>query len=135
MNPNQQWPAMNWPVPDIIAKYLQIASAADGADADRIAACFTEDGQVTDVDEAIRGTAAIREWWQGPATRFRYSMQVLDGHALGNDRYVVFIRLVGNFPGGVADFAERFTVQDGHIAELDIALRAPGSPAGETSVR
>jgi len=73
--------------------------------------------------------------WQGPATRFRYSMEVLDGHALGNDRYVVFIRLVGNFPGGVADFAERFTVQDGHIAELDIALRAPGSPAGETSVR
>jgi len=126
---------MNWPVPDIIAKYLQIASASDGADADRIAACFTEDGQVTDVDEAIRGTAAIRQWWQGPATRFRYSMEVLDGHALGNDRYVVFIRLVGNFPGGVADFAERFTVQDGHIAELDIALRAPRSPAGETSVR
>jgi len=128
MNQNQKWPAMNWPVPDIIAKYLQIASAADGADADRIAACFTEDGQVTDVDEAIR------EWWQGTATRFRYSMEALDGHALGNDRYVVNIRLVGNFPGGVADFAERFTVQDGHIAELDIALRAPGSPARETSV-
>ena len=58
MNPNQQWPAINWPVPDIIAKYLQIASAADGADADRIAACFTEDGQVTDIALRAPGSPA-----------------------------------------------------------------------------
>ena len=55
--------------------------------------------------------------------------------ALGNDRYVVFTRLTGNFPGGTANLADRFTVRDGLIAQLDITPAAPAeepdaSPAG-----
>jgi alkylated DNA nucleotide flippase Atl1 len=40
--------------------------------------------------------------------------------ALGDDRYVVFTRLAGNFPGGTADLANRFTLRDGLIAKLKI---------------
>jgi hypothetical protein len=40
---------------------------------------------------------------------------------LGDDRYVVFTTLTGNFPGGSVDLANRFTVRDGLIAQLEIA--------------
>lgn len=64
-----------------------------------------------------------------------YTVQVRGSRALGHDRYVVFTRLTGNFPGGTADLADRFTLRDGLIAQLDIAPPEPGeqrdvSPAG-----
>ena len=51
-------------------------------------------------------------------------VQIRGSRALGDDRYVVFTRLTGNFPGGTADLADRFTVRDGLIARLEIAPRA-----------
>jgi hypothetical protein len=122
-------------IPGIISNYLQIASSADLADADQIAACLTEDGEVTDEGQTRRGRAAIRQWWQGPATIYDYTVQVRGSRALGGDRYVVFTRLTGNFPGGTADLADRFTRRDGLIAQLDITPPAhreepDASPAG-----
>ena len=113
-------------IPTIIGNYLQIARSADPADADRIAACFTEDGEVTDEGQTQRGRAAIRQWWQGPATIYDYTVQVRGSRALGGDRYVVFTRLTGNFPGGTADLADRFTLRDGLIAQLDITPPVDG---------
>jgi hypothetical protein len=46
--------------------------------------------------------------------------------ALGEDRYVVFTRLTGNFPGGTAELANRFTLRGGLIANLEVAPPAPG---------
>jgi SnoaL-like domain len=129
---NDQWTHLTRHLPEVIARYLNIARSANAVDADRIVACCTADGQVTDVDETIRGSAAIRNWWVESATRFRYSMEVLEGQTLAPDRYVVFVRLVGNFPGGVTNFAETFLVRDGLIAELNIALTAIGGSADET---
>jgi hypothetical protein len=132
MNQNEQWTRLTSALPEVIGRYLNIANSADPVDADRVVACFTADGQVTDVDEAIRGSAAIRNWWLGPATTFRYSTELLEGQALAPDQYVVFVRLVGNFPGGVATFAETFLLREGLIAELNIALTAIGGSADET---
>ena len=126
---NERWIHLTGHLPEVIARYLNIARSADAVDADRIVACFTADGQVTDVDETIRGSAAIRNWWEGPATKFGYSTEVLEGKVLGLDQYIVSIRLVGNFPGGVANFAETFLVRDGLIGELNIALTAIGDAA------
>jgi hypothetical protein len=123
---NELWTHLTGHLPEVIARYLNIARSAEAVDADRIVACFTADGQVTDVDETIRGSAAIRNWWEGPATKFGYSTEVLEGKVLALDQYIVAIRLVGNFPGGVATFAETFLVRDGLIAELTIALTAIG---------
>jgi hypothetical protein len=37
------------------------------------------------------------------------------------DDWIVTTHLEGNFPGGVADLAQRFTVRDGLIVRLVIA--------------
>jgi ketosteroid isomerase-like protein len=113
-------------IPGIVSTYLQIAGSVDRADADRIAACFTDDAELTDEGQTRRGRVAIREWWQGPATTYDYTVQVRGGRAVDSDRYVVFTRLTGNFPGGTADLADRFTLRDGRIAQLDIAPPLPG---------
>jgi hypothetical protein len=126
MSKDEHSVAIKGAVPQVILEYLELAGRTNRADADRIAACFTEDGQVTDFDQISRSRTAIRRWWQGQANTHRYVAEVRGGHGLGNDRYVVFIPLVGDFPGCVLDLANRFTVQDGRIAELEIAAMDPG---------
>jgi SnoaL-like protein len=113
-------------LPDIIGKYLQIAAADDPADADALVVCFTEDAEVTDEGYAPRGHAAIKSWWEGPATAYHYAVEVRGTRALGNDRYVVFTRLIGNFPGGTVELANRFALRDGLIAKLEISPPQPG---------
>jgi hypothetical protein len=119
---------MNIALPGIIDQYLMLARSPNPSDADRIAACFSESAEVTDEGETRRGREAIRQWWQGPATKYQYSVEVKDGHELGNGRFVVFTRLMGNFPGGVADLANRFTLEDGLISQLEIVSTDPADP-------
>jgi ketosteroid isomerase-like protein len=114
-------------VPEIIARYMALATAPRASDADAIAACFTDDGEVEDEGETRRGRAAISEWWRGPATAFQYTVEVQRTQAQTDDRVVVFTRLSGDFPGGTADVANRFTLRDDLIASLEIA--PPDAPA------
>jgi ketosteroid isomerase-like protein len=109
-----------------MSRYLEVAGATDRADAEALVACFTEDAQVTDEGKTRRGHAAIWDWWVGPATAYNYTVRVYGTRALGEDRYVVFTRLTGNFPGGTAELANRFTLRAGLIANLEIAPPAPG---------
>jgi hypothetical protein len=115
-------------LPEIVGVYLRLASATSAADADRIAECFREDGAVTDEEQTHTGRDAIRRWWAGPANTYQYSIEVVGGHPPGPGRYVVFTRLEGNFPGGTARLAERFTVREGLIAGLEIV---PAEAAGD----
>lgn len=116
---------MKVPLPDVIDQYLTLARSPNPSDAERIAACFSESGEVTDEGETLRGWEAIRQWWRGPATKYQYSVEVKNGHELGNGRYVVFTRLAGGFPGGVVDLANRFTLSEGLISQLEIAPADP----------
>ena len=113
-------------LPEVIGQYLVLARSPNPEDAERIAACFSESAEITDEGQTRRGRDAIRQWWQGPATKYQYSVEVRDGHELGHGRYVVFTRLVGDFPGGVADLANRFTLSKGLISQLDIVSANPG---------
>ena len=100
---------------------MELATAPSASDADAIAACFTEDGEVKDEGETRNGREAIRTWWEGPANAFEYTVEVQSTQPQADDRYVVFTRLTGNFPGGTADLANRFTLRDNLIAILEIA--------------
>ena len=102
---------------------MALATAPSAGDADAIAACFTEDGEVKDEGETRRGHAAISRFWEGPATAFQYTVEVLGTQAQGDDRYIVFTRLTGD----TADLANRFSVRDDLIATLEIA--PPDAPA------
>jgi ketosteroid isomerase-like protein len=108
-------------LPEVIAQYLRVAGGVNPADADVLVACFTEDAVVMDEGSVRRGHAAVRDWWTGPATAYQYTVDVCGTRAVGDGRYVVFTRLVGNFPGGTAELANRFVLRDGLIRELEIA--------------
>jgi hypothetical protein len=112
-------------LPAVVTEYLRLAGSAGTADADAVLACFTDDAEVDDFEEVRIGAEAIRRWWHGPATAYDYTVEVLGGHALGADRFVAFTRLVGDFPGGTAEWADRFTLRDGLIAKLEIAATDP----------
>ncbi len=105
---------------------MELASAPSASDAEDVAACFTEDGEVKDEGETRRGREAIRAWWEGPANAFEYTVEVQRTQAQ-DDGIVVFTKLTGDFPGGTADLANRFTLRDDLIATLEIA--PPDAPA------
>jgi uncharacterized protein (TIGR02246 family) len=108
-------------LPAVIATYLRLASAPRAADAEAVARCFMDDAELVDEGQTRRGRPAFEEWWRGPATDFNYTVKVRSARDVGDDRYVVFTTLTGDFPGGTVDLANRFTVRDGLIAQLEIA--------------
>ena len=63
----------------------------------------------------------IRAWQTGPASRYRYTTEVLGTVAVEPDRYVVTGRLTGNFPGGIAELKWDFALAGGRIRRLVIA--------------
>ena len=83
--------------PDVIARYFQLTADRD---VDGVAALFTEAGTVVDERQTHEGTAAIRAWRAGPASRFQYTTEVLATEAHDSGHHVVTARLTGNFPGG-----------------------------------
>ena len=105
-------------LPDVILRYFE--RDAD-RDIDSIVRLFAEDATVIDEGEERNGTAEIRGWQTGAASKYTYTTEVTGAEALGPDRYLVTGRLTGNFPGGIADLNWDFTVAGSHITRLVIA--------------
>jgi hypothetical protein len=105
-------------VTEPVSRYFELDADRD---VDAIVALFTDDATVVDEGQTYRGTAEIRAWRLGPASKYEYSTAVLGREALGTDRYVVTGRLTGNFPGGTVDLKFDFTVAGGLISRLAIA--------------
>jgi hypothetical protein len=103
---------------DLIRRYFDLDA---GREIDSIVALFGDDATVVDEGETRHGTAEIRAWQIGPASKYTYTTEVLDTVALAADRYVVTGRLTGNFPGGSAELKWEFTVAGGRIRRLVIA--------------
>jgi hypothetical protein len=61
-----------------------------------------------DERETHRGTAAIRAWRLGPASKYRYETEIFTGEAPGVDRFVVSGRITGNFPSPIGRRAPVF---------------------------
>jgi ketosteroid isomerase-like protein len=109
---------MSTNLPDVISRYFE-------RDADRdinsIVSLFAEDATVIDEGEERHGTAQIRAWQTGAASKYTYTTEITGTEALGPNRYRVTGRLTGNFPGGTADLKWSFTIAGQHITRLTIA--------------
>src|ERR1700760_2305485 len=105
-------------VPDVIRRYFLLDAERE---IDSIIGLFTDDATVVDEGETRHGTTEIRAWQLGPASRYRYTTEILGTVALEPDRYVVTGRLTGNFPRGTTELTWDFTVAGGRIVRLVIA--------------
>jgi ketosteroid isomerase-like protein len=103
---------------DVVRRYFELDADRD---IDAIVALFAADATVVDEGETRHGTMEIRAWQTGPASRYRYTTEVLGTVAVEPDRYVVTGRLTGNFPGGTAELKWDFTLAGGRIGRLVIA--------------
>jgi len=103
-------------LPTIISAYFN----ADQLDAAAVAACFTEEGRVTDERTTYTGREAIRQWKTAASTRYRYTAEPLaieerDG------KTIVKVHLAGDFPGSPVDVRFSFVLSGERIASLEIA--------------
>jgi hypothetical protein len=109
---------MSTELPDIVSRYFD---RDRDRDIESIVGLFAEDATVVDEGEERHGTAEIRAWQTGAASKYTYTTEITGSQALGADRYLVNGRLTGNFPGGTADLNWDFTIADQHITRLVIA--------------
>lgn len=82
--------------------------------------CFTPDAHVHDEDRDYHGHAEIRSWRESVASRFTYTTEITAVEQVGEAVHVVHTHLEGDFPGGVVDLRQRFTVTGGLIGDLAI---------------
>ena len=109
---------MSTKLPDVVSRYFE----RDGdRDIESIVGLFAENAIVIDEGEERHGTAEIRAWLTGAASKYTYTTEITGTEALGPDRYLVTGRLTGNFPGGTADLRFDFTLDRGRIERLVIA--------------
>ena len=109
---------MSIPETSVIARYFEADARRD---IDAIVALFTDEAVVVDEGQTYHGTAEIRAWQTGAASKYTYTTEITASEALGPDRYLVTGRLTGNFPGGTADLKWDFTIEGQHITRLTIA--------------
>lgn len=105
-------------LPEPIRAYLK---AHENRDDDAAVRAFAPDATVTDEGQTHTGAQNIRAWRQRASTEYAYTTKVTGVRRERDDVWVVAVRLEGNFPGGVADLEQRFTVRDGAIVDLAIA--------------
>lgn len=95
--------------------------ATDAHDVERLVALFADTGTLVDAGATRHGLDEIRAWANGPAIADNYRTELFSTEAIRPERYLVAGRLIGDFPGGIADLTWEFTIADGHIARLVIA--------------
>src|SRR4051812_2310209 len=104
--------------PDVVTRFFK---ADESRDIDTIVSLFSDAAVVVDEGQTWSGTAEIRAWQHGPASKWRYTTTISTIEPLGEDRHRATGRLEGNFPGGTADLKWDFTVTGGLISHLKIA--------------
>jgi hypothetical protein len=82
---------------------------------------FTPDAVVVDEGRTYRGAEALTDWQSGSASRYEYSVTVLDQDRLPDGRVRIVGRLDGNFPGGTATVNFDFALTGDRISGLHIA--------------
>ena len=102
-------------LPDPIAAYF----AADKANAESLANCFTTQGVVTDDGKTHVGAVAIKEWKTAVSAKFSYTSEPF-ALAQKDGQYIVSSRLTGTFPGSPIDLRYFFRLERGKIAFLEI---------------
>jgi hypothetical protein len=108
---------MSSPDAPVITRYFEADARRD---IDAIVALFTGEAVVIDEGQTYHGTAEIRGWREGAASKYQYTTEVFGTQRSGEESYLVTGRLTGNFPGGTAELQWRFTVQGDLISRLEI---------------
>jgi ketosteroid isomerase-like protein len=90
-------------------------------DADTAVRAFIPDAVVTDEGRTFRGTEQILEFLRHSGSEFSYTTELTSAQRVDDEHWVVVNRLEGDFPGGVVDLAQRFTMAADRIGELVIA--------------
>src|SRR5258706_7521859 len=103
-------------LPKPLAEYF---AAANGDNADRVAACFAEDAVVRDEGRDIHGRGAIRAWAKETRRKYRFHAEILDAEEAA-DRTIVTAHLTGDFPGSPLDLHYRFKLAGAQIIALEI---------------
>lgn len=104
-------------IPAVISRYYDAAAAGD---LDTVIGCFTADAHVRDEGHDFHGLSEIRHWRESLASRFTYTTESTGAVATGDQQYLVTTHLEGDFPGGVVDLDQRFTLVEDLIADLSI---------------
>jgi ketosteroid isomerase-like protein len=104
--------------PDVVTRYFDTTARQD---LDAMLALFTEDAVVIDEGHTYRGTAEIRGWKDGVASKYEYTTTLISSEDTGDGTYLLVNRIEGNFPGGVAELKFRFAVDGDRIRHLTIA--------------
>jgi hypothetical protein len=107
---------MDIELPAPVRAYLE---ASDRQDPEAVALVFAADGTATDEGETYVGREAIRAWRAEEANQYTYTTKVTGVRQEG-DMWVVTVHLEGDFPGGVVDLDQRFTVADDLVTSLVI---------------
>jgi hypothetical protein len=106
---------MSVDLPKPIATYF----AADKADGEAVARCFTLDGVVKDEGHTYHGQAEIKQWKAVTSARFAYTSEPFASQQQGAIT-VVTSRLTGSFPGSPVDLRYFFRLEGDKIASLEI---------------
>ena len=105
------------PVPAPVRTYLDAHAARDVTTASSV---FSPTAVVTDQGETFSGKDEIDGFLRDAGSEFTYTTEMLGVERLDGTHWVVAIRLEGDFPGGVAELAYRFTLVGGEVTELFI---------------
>lgn len=108
---------MNDTQADPVTRFFELDAVRD---VEAIVALFAEDGTVVDERQTYRGTAEIRAWQLGPASKYDYTTEVRGREEVEPQRHLVTARLTGNFPGGTVDLNWDFTLVGDRIDRLVI---------------
>ena len=108
---------MSIPETFVVARYFEADARRD---INAIVALFTDEAVVVDEGQTYHGTAEIRGWQEGAASKYQYTTEVSDTRHLGEESYLVTGRLTGNFPGETAELQWCFTVHNDLISRLEI---------------
>ena len=104
-------------LPPVVRRYFEL----DPSEIEQFVALFSADGTVVDEGETYHGTLAIRSWRAGPAVKYTYTTELSDAEADDGNRWLVSGRLIGDFPGGIADLHWEFKLAEELISRLVIA--------------
>ncbi|WP_265521348.1 nuclear transport factor 2 family protein [Oerskovia flava] len=105
-------------LPATIRRYLAAHTARD---ADAALGAFSSTAVVVDDGTTYRGTEEIRRFLSRAGAEFRYTTELVGAQRIDDRRWVATQRLVGDFPGGVAELGYRFTMTGDLVSELVIA--------------
>ena len=104
--------------PDVVSRYFEADARRD---TDAILALFAADAVVVDERRAWRGSAEIRGWRLGPASKYEYTTAITRVDRVDDDHYRASGRIDGNFPGATADLKWDFLLAGSLISRLEIA--------------